>query len=260
MTISASQQAQYYAVGVYNGPIPKEGPKAVPIAADFSVLPSYDIDFTLLQQKGWVTQFQVVYIDNSLQTLPVILTVNGSNQKIQIAGGMQGTFPIFCPNPAKFNVQSNGGKLVNLQFLNVPVTCMQWSATANSLTFDGNGNALVSDAALDGLIASGNGALPVQETLANAPTSGSGTITTGGTSQQLFAGNPTRRGFMVQNPLTATESLWINELGAAATAAEPSIEVKAGTILSSADLGYTTFAAINIIGATSAHAFTARQW
>lgn len=83
----------------------------------------------------------------------------------------------------------------------------------------------------------------------------SGTITTGGTAQTLSASNSTGRKFFIEN-LHTTEDLWWNDLGTA-TAAQPSFKIVAGALYESP---YSTTAAISIIGATTAHAFTAREW
>lgn len=89
------------------------------------------------------------------------------------------------------------------------------------------------------------------------PTNRSGTITTLNVSQQLMAANTARRGFMVQN--SGAAALWINELGAAATTAQPSIQIAVGATYQSPD-GAASPAAINIIGGTTGQAFTAREW
>lgn len=92
---------------------------------------------------------------------------------------------------------------------------------------------------------------------ASAPVDRSGTITTLNVSQQLMAANPNRRGFMVQNSGAAV--LWINELGATATTAQPSIKIPIDGTYTSPP-GYPSLSAINIIGGTTGQAFTAREW
>lgn len=84
----------------------------------------------------------------------------------------------------------------------------------------------------------------------------SGTITTGGTAQQLAAANAARLGFSVQN--LSTGDLWVNTLGTAA-AAQPSIKLAAGVYFET-PAGYGAVGAISIFGATTGQAFSAREW
>lgn len=89
------------------------------------------------------------------------------------------------------------------------------------------------------------------------PTNRSGTLAAASTSQQVMAANASRRGFMIQNNSSA--ALWINELGATAALAQPSIQIAAGATYTSPD-GAASPLAINIIGGTLGQAFTAREW
>lgn len=89
------------------------------------------------------------------------------------------------------------------------------------------------------------------------PTNRSGTITTGGTAQQLMAANATRRGWSIKNQ--SAGSLWFNELGVTAIAGQPSFELKPGESYTS-EAGVSSVAAISIIGATTSQAFAAREW
>lgn len=82
----------------------------------------------------------------------------------------------------------------------------------------------------------------------------SGTITAGGTAQQLMPLWQGRHGCIVQN-LSATD-LWINDQGTAAAAA-PSIKVPAGAQFVCVG---PTGAVLSIFGATTAQPFAAREW
>jgi hypothetical protein len=84
----------------------------------------------------------------------------------------------------------------------------------------------------------------------------SGTITAGGTAQELMAANKGRGGFWIQN--VSAGDLWINELGTAA-ATQPSMKLAAGALYESAVTGCTANA-ISIFGATTGQAFSAREW
>jgi len=86
----------------------------------------------------------------------------------------------------------------------------------------------------------------------------SGTITLGGTAQSLAAANPTRRGCVVQN--LSTGDLWINDQGTAA-ASQPSIKVPAGgQYVCGSGGGFAPGQALSIFGATTAQAYSGREW
>lgn len=90
------------------------------------------------------------------------------------------------------------------------------------------------------------GALP-------AGTDRSGSITSGGTAQQLAAANTSRRGLTGQN--ISAGDLWINEIGGTAAAdTAGSYKIASGDTFSIA-----TNRAISIIGATTGQKFTATE-
>jgi hypothetical protein len=97
----------------------------------------------------------------------------------------------------------------------------------------------------------------IRDTSAATMTDRSGTITLGGTAQVLMAANPARKGFFIQN--NSAGVLWLNEMGVTAVLASPSISLAAGASYQSALAGVSPLA-ISIIGATTAQAFTAREW
>jgi hypothetical protein len=84
-----------------------------------------------------------------------------------------------------------------------------------------------------------------------AGTNRSGSITTGGTAQQLAAANTARRSLTGQN--ISIDSLWINEVGGTAAAdTAGSFEVEPGDTFE-----ISTNRAISIVGATTGQAWTA---
>ena len=99
--------------------------------------------------------------------------------------------------------------------------------------------------------------LPIYVPANTSIVSKSGTITTGGTAQQLMAANTARKGWSIRN--NSTGSLWFNELGSTAIIGQPSFEVKAGEYFE-APIGGSSESAISIIGATTGQSFTAREW
>lgn len=85
---------------------------------------------------------------------------------------------------------------------------------------------------------------------------GSGVITSGGTSQQIFAANAGRRYLLIQNQ--SSESLWVN-FGVAAVGSRPSIQIanSGGSLIFEGS--FIPTGTVNIIGATTNDAFTAKQ-
>jgi hypothetical protein len=81
------------------------------------------------------------------------------------------------------------------------------------------------------------------------------TIATGGTAQSLALGSGPLRGFFLQNPSTATESLFFDPSGAASTTAGTSGELAAGAILSTGPGTIFFGNSISVNAVTSAHAF-----
>jgi hypothetical protein len=88
------------------------------------------------------------------------------------------------------------------------------------------------------------------------PTDRSGSISAGGTAQQLMAANASRRAWSIQN--TSSGDLWVNEIGGTALLASPSINVPAGALYES-PASFASPSAISIIGATTGQTFTARE-
>lgn len=83
----------------------------------------------------------------------------------------------------------------------------------------------------------------------------SGTVTTGGTSQQVAVANIDRELFFLQN-LSAGD-LWVN-FDTAAVTQQPSIKVPPGATFV-AEQNFVPTGAIHIIGATTGQAFTAKE-
>ena len=105
--------------------------------------------------------------------------------------------------------------------------------------------------ATPGVVPSGSGGGGGGGTL----TDRSGTITTGGTAQQLAPVNVTRRYLFVENVGTAI--LWIN-FTTTAVQSQPSIEIPAGYSFVMED-GFVSTELMSIIGPTTGQAFTAKE-
>jgi len=103
-------------------------------------------------------------------------------------------------------------------------------------------------------VLTGGDGLGIQDQILPSGTNRSGSISTGGTAQQLAAANATRRGLIGQN--ISTGDLWINEIGGTAAAdTAGSYRVTAGSTFE-----VSTSRAVSIIGATTGQKFTASEW
>lgn len=83
-----------------------------------------------------------------------------------------------------------------------------------------------------------------------------GTITAGGTAQQMMAANTARRGFLIQNQ--STGDLYINGLSTAA-ANQTSLRIPAGALYETSP-HHSGTGAVSIFGATTGQAFYAREF
>ena len=86
---------------------------------------------------------------------------------------------------------------------------------------------------------------------------GSGTITVGGTSQQIFATNLTRNYLLIQN--ISSGNLYVNFTNAAKVDTPGSLTINPHGSLEMIAAGFISDEAVNIIGATTGQAFTAKQ-
>lgn len=94
----------------------------------------------------------------------------------------------------------------------------------------------------------------------------SGTITTGGTAQSLFAASPNVKGFMIMN-LDTTEPLAMNFNGTAAVGTQGSYMLAAGTAGTfvnsgsfASPIGFGINVAPSIVAATTGHKYTCTKW
>ncbi len=92
----------------------------------------------------------------------------------------------------------------------------------------------------------------------HASTDASGTVTTGGTFQTVFASSGSRKGCTIQNPITATETLFVHANPASATTAN-SFGLAPGATFS-CQVGHIVITdAISVTATTTAHAFAAQS-
>jgi hypothetical protein len=83
---------------------------------------------------------------------------------------------------------------------------------------------------------------------------GSTTITAGGSFQTVLSANPDRHGCLIQNPATATETLYVS-VGQASPTTAASVGLAPGATFSCNVPGYVIADAIQVEAATTGHAF-----
>lgn len=106
------------------------------------------------------------------------------------------------------------------------------------------------------------GGLPVAATTTPsevASTDASSTITTGGTFQALFAANTARKGCFIQNPVAATETLYIGWPASPTPTTANAASLGAGASFNCIVGGVVIDDAISVEAATTAHAFVAKS-
>lgn len=123
-------------------------------------------------------------------------------------------------------------------------------------TGDQYGATVFSDGALK-VSLSGSSVSTVTISAATATTDRSGTMTTGSTSQQVMAANATRRYLLIENPVGATETLFVG-VGITASTASGSISLVPGGSYCESGAAVPSNA-INVNAATTGHAFTALE-
>ena len=117
-------QLAFYAVNSMR--VPAEGPKAVPITLDFSLTTIYTLNLQNMQSRNFLSMVQSLYIDNSGNTAPIVVTFPGTQQNITLAAGRQMYVTVLCANPASMQFVSTGGVLVYVALLNFPVSNSSW--------------------------------------------------------------------------------------------------------------------------------------
>jgi hypothetical protein len=98
--------------------------------------------------------------------------------------------------------------------------------------------------------------IPVINAAGAAAVDGSGTITTGGQTQLLFAGVVPTNGFQVGN--TSAGMLYVSDAGTA-SADGSSMPIAAGSVYTT-PCGYRPAGAVSIFGATIGQSYAARRW
>lgn len=226
ISVGAQQSA------IFNSLTPPEGPKAVTLPLDFSIAASFLIDCTLAYDRTVLTVVQTLWCDNSANTAETVFVVAGSQQKIIVPAGAQGSFPVITPIRTKITASTTTTALVTVTILNVPLPSAVWTVGPLAIV------------------------TPV-ETLTQPGTAKAGasvTIATGGTSQVAIAAGVITQQGVIKNPNSATESLFVDMVNAAGTtdgASGTTFELKAGDKF----IVPPVTGAVNVNAATTGHAF-----
>ncbi len=101
--------------------MPPEGPKCIPITLDFSVADTYNLDYSNMGRRGFMSMLQTVWVDNSLSGDPLNVIIVATNQTIKVPAGVQDYFGVMCPNPIKLSFYSPGAAIVQVILINHPV-------------------------------------------------------------------------------------------------------------------------------------------
>jgi len=117
-----------FAYPIANVIVPSGGPKTVPAVADFTTIPLYDVDGQQMIDSHAMEYIQGVFVDNSASTAALTILCGGTGQKIVVGPNMQGYFPLLVQSPPKFTLSMTpaAGRIVNLQFYNVPIMSCSW--------------------------------------------------------------------------------------------------------------------------------------
>lgn len=154
--MSGSLSNAVTANGVTNSTIPPEGPKCLTIVLPF---PGGPFQFNLLQQiqQAQVSNIQTLFIDNSANSVALLMTVQITGQRLIVPPYSQGTYPIFWPLSSTVTFTGFNGSIANpitMNLLNVPLPYSNYSVLAPQSPAS---TQLVQDTILESIVSSGYG-------------------------------------------------------------------------------------------------------
>jgi hypothetical protein len=203
-------------LSVFNSQMPKEGPKCVNLPLDFTEQTEITVDFTMASMQAIISLVQTLWVDNSQSAFPIEFTVTGTGQVIRVPAGAMAVLPVIAIAKPKIVVDSASGLIIPVLFLNVPLPSAVWSL---SNTAGGPLLTEVINTPLPVLVQNFNNPQQISGTVQTQPEEGTpiaataSTITLGGTAQTLFGGNSIVNVGAVQNPVGATENLYVCGVG-----------------------------------------------
>jgi hypothetical protein len=115
--------------GVNNAVIPSEGPKAVPVIADFNNDTENILDGEQIVSQGKIAFFQGMYVDNGSNPVPATFIMEGTNQRIIVPANTQGYYSILQTNNPRITVQMQqaANRTLPIIFYNVPIQQHNWT-------------------------------------------------------------------------------------------------------------------------------------
>jgi hypothetical protein len=115
---------------IKNQIIPGEGPRGIPVQLDFTNTGELDIDISQLQQRGFMSMVQTVFVDMSNSPNPLTILVNGIGQRIVCKPNTQGYYTVLVPNPVRLQITCiQGSPIIPIVLCNVPIAGAVWPTT-----------------------------------------------------------------------------------------------------------------------------------
>lgn len=182
-----------------------EGRKAITTVIDFSLGLTFTLDLTAVQaQLTWFKSIQTIYIDNSANSNPFIITCGITTQRIVIPANCCAYMPVLQPAAPVLQFNTASAVSVKIQLLNFFLPPFVWSATGGP-TVNPGGTLAVADAILDATVIGGKVQVQQVPLTVQGLTDASGTIAVGGTAQSAIPANVSRQRWIISNTdLTAT--------------------------------------------------------
>jgi hypothetical protein len=101
--------------------MPAEGPRCIPLTLDFTLSLAYDLDYSNMQSRNFISMVQTIWVDNSLNAAVLEVTMVGTNQVIKVPAGIQRYYTVLQPNPIKMSFASTGAVVCQVILMNFPV-------------------------------------------------------------------------------------------------------------------------------------------
>jgi len=181
-----------------------EGRKSITILIDFSLGLTYTLDLSGAQaQLAWFKSIQTLYVDNSANANPFIITCGVTTQRISIPAGACAYMPLLQPDQPVLQFNTASAVTVKIQLLNFFLPPCVWNGT----TGGAGGTLPVADAILDATVVGGKVQVTQIPFTIQSLTDASGTITTGGTVQACVPASASRARWIISNPSTESEVL-----------------------------------------------------
>jgi len=227
-------------VTIYNSLMPPEGPKGMPVQLDFSTSGSLLVDFTLPMNQRRISAIQTISVRNWLNTASLTITIQGFSEPFDIPAYTDVVMPIPAANLAKFIFSTTTNLIIPVTFYNIPLPSV----------------ALVNPAGGTPVTIAGVLTTTPQEGTATAGTVF--TVAVGGTAVSPLVGIV--HGARIVNPAAAVESLFVDLVNAAGTAAPGANGTTEELLPGQAFNAPPTSGTVSVNAATGGHTFTVYKW